>query len=388
MKIGILTHYYNSKNYGGILQSYALVKVLAALGYDAEQICFPYWSGLSISDSKKNNESSKNIKSNIIHLVIRKLKNKYADYRNKQLYIDINNRNKQFLEFQSRIKHSNIEYDLETMFLCNESYDTFIVGSDQVWNLLWYNPAFFLEFADNDKKKIAYATSAGSSYFDNTQKKYLARNLNRFDAISVREKDLVKTYKTIANVDSSFVLDPVLLLDKNDWDSVASNIMIKEKYIFCFFYSPTNEEYTLVKRFAKKHKLKITTIPYANQDINNKIDDKYGDYRMVDASPSDFISLIKNAEYIFTDSFHCCAFSIIYNKPFFVFSRRLLEEMNGRIESILKIFDCEERFCNSIRKVNIEYIESINNAVYSFEKYESLKKESINYLINSLKNEK
>ena len=388
-KVGVLTHYYNSKNYGGMLQAYALIKTLSKLGFDAEQICYKYETDKPLSNETQNvdRNNSHNIKDLIKKSATIKGKILYKlKYIKKRVLYNkkLKTREKRFLTFEEKIPHSSYIYTSNDISLCNKDYDAFIVGSDQVWNLWWYNAAFFLEFAETDKLKIAYAASAGKEDFDEIEKQYLKKVLIKFDSISVREKDLVNQYKSIANVNSTHVLDPVMLLNVKDWDLVSSERLIKDNYIFCFFYNPTDNVYSLVKDFAKKNNKKIAIIPYAHQASVDKLDCKYGDYRFTEAGPREFISLIKNSDYVFTDSFHCAVFSILYNIKMFVFTRNQFKEMSSRILSLVELFKCEERFCDREDKINLNYVDMVKNKDYSFEKYYKLKNISISYLTNSL----
>lgn len=408
MKIGILTHFYNTNNYGGALQAYALTHVLRKMGHDAEQICFErYEETLDINSIREsdnivqNSDNTKVVYPSKLRIMLFKVKRflLYPYYTKKtkrklEWNKTIENdyfvpRAKAFAEFQKKIPHSPIVYRANTLFLANECYDGFISGSDQVFNFLWHVPAFFLDFADDEKTKIAYAASAGASEFDEVQKKYLKRVLPKFDAISVREADLVGLYKDIAEVDSQWVLDPVLLLDKKYWITISSPKMIKEPYLFCFFYNPQSEYYTLCKDYATEHNLKIVTIPYATCDIRANEDVFFGDEHIKNASPEDFISLILHADCIFTDSFHCNAFSIIFDRPFFTFVRTLSDSNKGkklssRITSLTQMFGCEERFCNTEDKMTLDYLNSVKETSYSKEEYNKMQIESLEFLERNL----
>lgn len=406
MKIGILTHYYGSNNYGGVLQAYALVKVLRDMGYDAEQVCFLLNQREILDGSciKKAEEQTSvvnkpmiqkkrcimiRIASRIKRAIYARTKGRYLQKKETQRLNEIEQsflkpRREAFRRFRDFVSHSKNEYSTNALFALNDEYDAFITGSDQVWNLKWQSPAFFLEFADVDKKKIAYAASAGASEFDDLQKAYLKRVLPKYDAISVRESDLVGTYQDIAGVKAEFVLDPVLLLAADEWDNVASERLIEDKYLLCFFYDPTEKPYELAKKYAAQHGLKIATVSYALGDKKMKIEDSFGDYKLGQASPKDFISLIKYAECVFTDSFHCNAFSILYNRPFFTFGRAGMNGMQSRIVSLTTMFGCEDRFCGSDERITIDYLNKVNDVNYDFCSYDDMKKRSFVFLNNCL----
>ena len=161
MKIGILTKYYGNKNYGGLLQSYALVQYLRQKGYDAEQISFKekdcpgikrYFFGITRLTLL-----------NILLLVCKKLKEKKLSRVYKDIStVTISNLKARYAaleEFQYFIPHSDKIYDSNTISECNDAYDIVIVGSDQVWNLEWYNQEYFLDFVEKRQKKISYAAS-------------------------------------------------------------------------------------------------------------------------------------------------------------------------------------------------------------------------------------
>lgn len=398
-KIGIVTHYFRNMNYGGELQAYALTKALGKLGYDAEQICFNFWAWNELTENviksaKDNKLSFQPPEFTSDPRFLLELDGKYDMQKESPYCIQkpfYKNREQAFLKFAAKVPHSDKAYTVNTLFQTNEIYDAFITGSDQVWNLKWHNPAFFLDFADDCKKKIAYAASAGSSVFDNVQKQYLARTLPKLDAISVREKNLVDTYKEIAGVDAQYVLDPVLLLDTKEWDAVASERLADEKYMFCFFYGPTKEVYRLAEEYAEKHGLKIALIPDAFGYTTAHTDDDFGDCRFPEASPEDFISLIKYADCIFTDSFHAMAFSLLYGRSVFGFGRdwnsdKLNTDMSSRIYSLFDLFDCKERFCDRIEKLSPSYIDSVAEKTLSggAKKYWQMLEKSVDFLKRSL----
>lgn len=372
-KIGIITIYNGSINYGGNLQSYALTKRLLNDNYIAEQISF---NPKSIS-VRKNSLFKKimnlpKILSNII-----KLKKSSSVNTIKKLA---------FENFNKRIiPHSEKVYNRENINECVENYDAFITGSDQVWNFAWYNPEFFLDFVPSSKKKISYSASIGRDSLTEEQKEVFKNSLKDFDAVSVREPSSIKLIEDLSPVPVVSTLDPTLLLEREDWDKVSSKRLIEEDYIFCYFLGNYKKTRKLVNEFAKKYELKIAFIPYMSGVALS--DGKFGDYRLVDASPEDFISLIKHAKYIFTDSFHAVVFSHIYGKEFFVFNRDKRALMNGRIKDITSLFACQERYCDTNEKMALSYIEGLSPLDYTRETDEFLtkKRESIEFLENNLK---
>ena len=145
--------------------------------------------------------------------------------------------------------------------------------------------------------------------------------------------------------------------------------MIEEKYVFCYFLGENNKERKIAREFAKLHNLRLVTIPHAGGIIQS-IDRNFGDKRLYDASPEHFLSLIKYAEFIFTDSFHAVLFSNIYQKQYFVFNRSSKGEMSSRIVDITKLFHQEDRFCAGKEKEKLEYITLLPNIDYTQENEE------------------
>ena len=271
-KIGILTYFYQTHNYGGMLQSYALPKFLNDNGIDAEQICYtrkderPFEA---IEESiRKKASISERIEYRILNI-----------YFNKKIKPKFNKRNKNFTDFERKVPCSKRVYDLNNISDVNYIYDGFVVGSDQIWTFRCFNPTFFLEFAYDDKKKISYAASIGKSNFTDLEKEYLNLQLSRFDRITVRENDLVDTLSVITNQNVSCVLDPVFLLSQSDWNEIADKRLVEDKYLFCYFLGDDKNLRKIAKQYAKKNDLQIVTIPFANQTYN-RTDFTFGNIKM------------------------------------------------------------------------------------------------------------
>lgn len=395
MKIGILTHFYHSLNYGGMLQAYALTEFLNRNGFDSEQICYIMSTNSFLPVQKTNSidVSQKEVflPLKLIKRVYRSLRFRLIDKKCEEYYWEyrkdkIIKRTESFAEFQQRVLHSGRVYDKNSISNAMDVYDCFITGSDQVWNFTWFNPAFFLDFSGNIKK-IAYAASAGKSEFRIEEENYLKKTLSEFDAISVREENLVPTINALLEKDSVIqTVDPTLLLTAEDWDKVASPRLFENKYVFCYFLHNNKSLSQLAVKFARKHKMSIVTIPFPDIEYN-KQDVTFGRYRIDDAGPSHFISLIKYADYVLTDSFHATVFSLIYHKQFIAFPRGNAKGMESRLLSLTRIFECEERFCCVDVKERYEYISALPAHKYKnyCSKYEKLKMESESFLLKNLK---
>ena len=272
-----------------------------------------------------------------------------------------------------------------TEYLHNE-YDTFIVGSDQVWNfggvLKWYNKlrgSHILPDISPDKKKIAYAASFGvpslqkwkNDYELNAMKYYASL----FDHVSVREYDGIDICKNELMIDSIRVLDPTLAADKEIWDNIAQNSKFdkkEEKYIAAYILDESEDKSKILSTLAEKYNYKIIYIDI----FKNK------------QTPEDFVAIIKNAEYVVTDSFHGTCFSLIYNKQFLTIYNK--ERGLSRFKTLEQLFNINSQFVAKFTNEN-DVINIINNKIdYKYIKYRinEEKQASIQWLKNSIETPK
>lgn len=381
MNIGILTEYYESENYGGVLQAFALCFTLNTMGYHAEQI--PYFKSIEAKNNlrlaKKNTAldfmNIKSLKKRLVGKVIQCILNKKFSIRKES-----------FRNFRNvLIPHANEVYDDDTLANCGDAYDAYIVGSDQVWNPTFCHPGYMLDFVNKKRIKMSYAASLGVSSFDEQTRLEFKKSLSTYDGISVREDDAVSILSQLTDKNIECVLDPVLLLSRVQWDSIASNRGEGQDYIFTYFLGEDTLHRKLATEFANAHNLKVISMPYV-WGRYRFCDKKFGDVRMYDVSPQDYIALIKNAKFVITDSFHAVVFSCIYQKEFFVFQRTDFEGMSTRLESITKLFGARSHFCDNEERLNLNYLKELPLIDYNKIKdiYERRKLNSIRFLINCL----
>ena len=245
--------------------------------------------------------------------------------------------------------------------------------------------SFFLPFVDAEKKRISYAASIGVTSLTDQEQEDYRKNLLSFNAISVREKQAVSLLQDISPVEISYVLDPVFLLDASEWKKITSARIIKSKYLFCYFLGNDEELRKIAQQYAKEKKLKIVTLPYL-QGVYHKADYKFGEYRLFDITANDFLSLIFNADFIMTDSFHVTAFSIIFEKEFIVYQRDNNKHISSRIADFTMEMGVESRYCNIKAKRNIDYIKQLKKLDFENvnEKIALRKKESEKFLFANL----
>lgn len=297
-KIGILT-FHNAINYGAILQCYALQTVIKEKGYNVEVLDYtPCYFNKVFFDPLKPWKAVgiKNKLKSFVKCIVRykQLKNESIKQKELKRFISEN------LVISNPINQEVID-----------SFDTIITGSDQVWNLelLENDTTYLLDFSNNINR-VSYAASFKVLDIDEFAYQAYKTYLPNFSHISVRENNLKTYLKKELNIESTNVLDPTLLLSNKKWLSlIKKEKLIKDKYLLIYY---VNQPLNLVSKafeYAKSHELKVISL--------NEIKGYDDYYNYSSASIEEFLNLIKNAEVIYTTSFHGMAFSIIFNKEFY-----------------------------------------------------------------------
>lgn len=344
--IGLCICYYNN-NYGSMLQAYATVQEMKKRGLAYEIIS--YKKDINILYLIKNigrffNKYWLQEKGLVLQKKISR--KKYPEY-NKNALI----REKKFIEFQKNNFSKNIRIcdgyaDLKK---AAEDYNIVIVGSDQMWSPSGLATNFYnLMFVPDKIRKVSYASSFGVSEIPFYQKKRTTKFLKRINFLSVREKSAVKIVKELTNRKAQLVVDPTMLLEASEWDDFSGkDKIIDEKYIFAYFLGSNLEHRKKVEELSKQKHLKIITLKHLDEYVLN--DENFGDIALYDIGPKEFINLIKNAEYICTDSFHGTVFSILFHKQFLTFFRYTDDSSiskNSRITSLLSSLEITSRNFN------------------------------------------
>lgn len=363
-KVGICTLYYNNINYGGNLQAYALQKVVSSLGYEAELICYS-----SVNRS---------------HLVLSSLKRSLLSIS--LLPIKLYKRNSMLKNFRKGIPHSRVFYP-KSINKANKEYDIFIAGSDQVWNPDWINEFLSLDFVDKTKLTISYAASTGKIKLSVGQKEKIKRALDNTKYVSIREKESIPPLNEITTKRVEYVLDPTMLLDKEDWNSICTKRIVDEDYLFCYFLGDNAYIREIAKEYAKYRNLKLVSIPYLNGSYR-AVDDGFGDYSLYQVSPNDLLSLIKYSSFVMTDSFHVTTFSHLFESEFIV-SIKQGSEMGCRMKSITELFGTEDRFITAHEQVTIDTMNMMEQSTLKFKwnSYEDMRKKSLLFLKEALNSE-
>ena len=346
-KLGICACYQH-KNYGSQLQSYATTVELARRNIDFEVIRYKKKiTPLLLVKSLPRLLNPVFINDRIIETSQKKMMLKLHP----QLAQDNAVRNAAFDKFsQSRFKKlSPVYYGYEQLKEQSKKYTAVMVGSDQLWSPSGITSNFYnLMFADDNTVKISYATSFGVSQINPRYHKIYNTFLNRLNFISVRENSGKKIVEELSSNKAEVVCDPVILLDAEQWlKEIPNKRLYDEPYIFAYFLGKSAEYRDAVTKFAKQKGLKIVTEPH--MDSYNKADENFGDYTPFDIGPAEFVNLIRNAEYVFTDSFHGSVFSMLYQKQFLVFNRysdNSSSSKNSRIDSFCKNYGLSDRRYN------------------------------------------
>lgn len=352
-KVGVCSLYYRNANFGGLLQSFAMVKLVEQFGFSCEQICVEE-EGF-FSKIRNYLFCGKLTPAVAYQLIQKKLGRRKISAMEPDISSLIKSRAVKFSQFEEEIPHSCEVYTLSTIDRSASNYDIFICGSDQVWNWrITYPYIYTLNFVPISKKKIAYAASFGRMDIPQKVKSALQKGISRLDSVSVRESSSLKVFPQDVQRKTQVVLDPTLLLNAEQWRQEEVKVNVPERYIFCYFLGTNVQVRQFAEKIAKKYGLKIVTNPHVLGQYE-KCDENFGDIRLYNAGPREFLYLIDHAELVLTDSFHACAFSLQFKKDFFVFRRDALKErgsMHSRIGDFLAMFDLSERLleCDTAEK--------------------------------------
>lgn len=356
MKIGITTYYYKVYNYGANLQAYALCKVLEKMGYDAEQICFNTSDGFPVHEMPF-------IQGKIIRIKVL-IYNLFSTIRHLEYYILYKRRLQAVENFlNTKIPHSKKIYNLKNISKSQKIYDLFITGSDVVWSPVTNSPIFFLRFLEKETPKLAYAPSLGTNTLNDLEKEQLAKDIESFVAVSIREKSVAPFVADVSGRNVKHCVDSTLLLDENDWNSVCSKRIVNTPYVFCYFLGNNESAKKIAIEYAKRHNLTLVNISYYWKSYSKYCD--FGDVKLYAVSASDFLSLIKYANKVFTDSFHACVFSEIFGTNFFAFSRGPSDGLSIRLIDFLTETGTLNHYCFDSDKLTLEYVDSISNIDFS-----------------------
>lgn len=350
-KIAILTQPLKT-NYGGLLQAFALQFVLKKRGHNVLTI------DIQTSDIP--------LRVKIFSITKRLVLNVFCGNRGLIRVWPSTNEKKQIAQHTDRFIKENIQTTDKIFSIENDDqvkqygFDTYIVGSDQVWRPEYSAciTNYFLDFLSNPKynvKRIAYAASFGVDNWEYPIElsNQCAALIKNFDSISVREDSAVKLCKEHLGVDAIPVLDPTMLLSKEDYISLIEkdDIPKKAETLMTYVLDKSPQNSVIIQNVAKE--LDLTPFSVMPDKVFSEAGMK-NIKSCVFPPVTEWLRGFMDADYVITDSFHGTVFSIIFNKPFIAIGNQ--DRGLTRFTSLLKLFDLEERLILSSDELTSEII--------------------------------
>ena len=372
--IGIITPY-KVNNYGTKLQAYAMQQLMNKYE-DAELLGF-----IPATDSRITSVLGK------MYLNILKRIKKRKSFKTPEMRL----RDKTIAAFDKyyhfgREFRGNSEWNREI-----RKYDSVVCGSDQLWaptNVI--ADYFTLTMVPEEINKFSYAASFGIDNVPAFLKRKYHKYLSRLNSISVREEQGRTIVRDIAGVDAQLVLDPTLMVDRQEWLRLAkeSKISIDKPYVFCYFLGTNPVHRQFARKLAQEQGMTLVTIPHFRQ--YNKADVDFGDMPLYEVGPAEFINLIAGASFVCTDSFHGTVFSAIFERQVAVFERfqvDSVESTNSRIYTLLQNLGMmQQLFQNETQTQDFSGEQIDYKAV--IDRLEALKTDSFCYLDKAIGHER
>ena len=382
MIIGIIT-IVKVNNYGAELQATATQKILELMGHETEIIDYCYYKTWNFRDTKMSEPFvSMGIKGRLEYWVKYRLIAFLMACVFPQINKKVADRSKRFAQFhQDNTKMSRRYMSMDELYHAKMDYDVYMVGSDQVWNPAASSSIepYFLTFAPKGAKKVAYASSFGVSRIPSGLERRYAELLTNIDCISVREQAGVEIVKKLTGKKAELVLDPTLLLSKEQWKPMMKQYPgISQRYVLVYQLLPSADLPKLALKLAKENGCEVYYLSKRAYGIKASKGMKV----IYDAGPAEFMSLIENAVCVVTNSFHGVAFSVNFDTPFYAVLSTT-RDSNTRIESLLNQIGLNDRILYEGEDyMHKEVFWGCNVAVD--EKLIALRQKSINFLNSSL----
>ena len=325
----------NYNNYGNRLQNYALSQLLLKSGTQHT---------IQLIEEKESSAS----------LLMRSFLRRY-----RQLFLCRLVKNLDWIRFthsyyftKKYISKDSLPFLPKHGFLKKVSYGRVVIGSDQVWNYLWLSKEDLAlrlgSFVPDDVPVISYAASFGVSDVSDEVKPIFQKYLPRLKAISVREDRGAELVREMTGLDATVVLDPTLMLTADRWKSITRGFVPDcDRYVLTYFLGkPSDAQEQAIQEYAQAHGCRVRRI------LDLRDEETYV------AGPQDFVELFQKAQYVFTDSYHACCFSILFHRQFTVFNRAGTEgkaNMNSRMETLFRLFDLDSVVMDKGMAPQIDY---------------------------------
>ncbi len=372
MRVGIITMH-RVLNCGSALQAYALQHIIEKLGHHVELIDYVYPNTYHKKTARMRCKQQ-----NKLFFLLETIYGFFYALIVKRMFTPFYNR---FFNL------SRTTYKTKKQIHSNPpKYDFYISGSDQIWNPIYIgrDTTFMLTFT-NDKSKISYSSSIANSNIPQDCIQLYSDALKEFKAISVREEQSCNLVRSLTGKDVKFVLDPTLLLDGDQWEDVLNfaDITIDERYILVYVlgYSFDVNDYAaeVINYLQKKTGLKVVVLAYTRKK-RNKLNNFISINRII---PANFLSLIKNATLVVTDSFHASAMSVNFSRPLYSLIKERSSSDN-RVYSFLRSVGADSRAVelstplDDLPSLEMDYTEVNLNLILK-------RKESLDFLKCSLR---
>ncbi len=365
MKVGILTLRLN-KNYGGILQAYALQTILQRLGHE-----------VSVIDVSQSPKSPLSQVWNRVRLSLERIvrRGKGLSANDKQLNRVLLQHTQRFIDSYVNTKRYKRYSDI-----ASTDFEAIVVGSDQVWRPRYFGKKMiaqaYLSFAQGwEIKRISYAASFGVEGWEYTpqQSEMCAKLAQQFDSVSVRELSAVQLCEHHLGIEAEHHLDPTLLLDRADYIALCERASTppSKGNMLVYVLDETPDKSQVIADVAEQWQLTPFRVNAKMKDRNAPIGER------TQPPVEQWIRGFMDAEYVVTDSFHACVFALLFNKPFLVYGNK--RRGYARFHSLLSQFGLEGRFvsssdeCRAIQSTSIDW-RGVNR------KLEQLKINSMEYL--------
>ncbi|PKG75760.1 polysaccharide pyruvyl transferase family protein [Shewanella sp. GutCb] len=327
MKIKTITCH-DVYNHGATLQAYALMTYLSQQGHDVEIIDYkPEYLSRNYKLTVVNNPRfSTNLVIKCLYLSA-KLPSRLRSRTRKWAFDVFNKKHLKLTERYS--SHQCLQAK-------PPSADAYICGSDQIWNTLHANgkdPAFYLDFGSQDVKKIAYAASLATDKIHNGYEGFVFSKVSNIDHIACRESSGVGLINQLGINNVTHVMDPAFLLDEKQWNEIATK-QFPDKYLLVYDFESSDRIKEKALSISKENNWKIYTV--------NPGKFAYADKRFDNVGPDVFLSLVRDAQLVISNSFHAVVFPLIFKIPFIIEHRS--EGINARMEDIFKTINEESKY--------------------------------------------
>ena len=321
-RVGIITFLHND-NYGSTLQAYALQRVISEMGYDCEHLDYAPDRTEKIRNLLRSGNSPKLIAEGLRK---RSVKAGQQGARDKSVAIP---------DFYARrMRLSRKCRNLKELAAAASGYDVLVCGSDQIWNPVWLNPAYFGIFVPKSVRRISYAPSLGIRTLPAVGKiRRIRRWIQDFSAVSVREEEGAELLEKMTGIHPDVLPDPVCLLSREEWEAIAAPPPAGEPYVLCYFIGENEHYREKVRQISREKGLRVLEVPVTAEGYSS------GFERLEGLGPETFLGVVKGAACFCTDSFHGLVFGTllgVQTEPLRRYREDDPESKNSRVDNFLR----------------------------------------------------